>query len=777
MPDFGALLQAAASPRPVARSTRSSRSSASSSFAHVRTSDADSGESLAGSIGSRGGVTRLRLIRTDEEAFVSKCRHAIGNRGQDQNQVPTKLCLKSKVETREDCGTEHRGELHVLEPNSLYISAGPNKLYSRPHLACSFLQEDFIQNLLEQSKEMSVWNALFTDISNAVQDEGTDHTLSADTFERWQTGLSKPLQTPARIRTRAITSPSAGSVLTEDADDEMGNMPPTPEVPLNFILEESVQQEWRDGGLPESLIAELQSLHDAVEGAASASVALHRDFSGIALLQGRDIRHLDVRLQSAENSLGSPTPVPGVIAGNLWAATAVLGGNLESVQGGDAAGIDALSQDVQAFRTRTHDRVAQLETGLADVIALIGSYRDNFDILEAQIETLLVPDRTPEHGTASSHVSVAEEALGTRRRPVAVEDRDVSSDMQSQMDSLKAEMTLVKRAVDKKKGFIQSFPDILPGVNTQQDVYAWVTANFGGGNGDGDDSNDSVFDDLAGEGVGDPTYAGFSDIYSAFAVFEDLNSVSTKGETLQELDRIHMAGVKHPFEAIIIYSLKKIVPGIFGEGLPSGTSSHLVSVKDAIAWDSDFSDNPDCKPGLKQILEERLEEVESQIKEVIASSYTRKGLTGPADLAKDMLTKTMKFLKLILNEISRVNRNLTSRSGYSLMEAWCLVTQTFRGIFVYIGKARTAIRSLSPKDPPALNTARVLHVMLRTHDLMDEFVQAEIKNHPIVSSEYVKFLATHSGRREIAEVRTEVKNLSTMCSANQSMLAKLKKKD
>ena len=409
MPDFGALLQAAALPRPVARSTRSSRSSASSSFAHVRTSDADSGESLAGSIGSRGGATRLRLIRTDEEAFVSKCRHAIGNRGQDQNQVPTKLCLKSKVETREDCGTEHRGELHVLEPNSLYISAGPNKLYSRPHLACSFLQEDFIQNLLEQSKEMSVWNALFTDISNAVQDEGTDHTLSADTFERWQTGLSKPLQTPARIRTRAITSPSAGSVLTEDADDEMGNMPPT--------------------------------------------------------------------------------------------------------------------------------------------------------------------------------------------------------------------------------------------------------------------------------------------------------------------------------------------------------------------------------PGLKQILEERLEEVESQIKEVIASSYTRKGLTGPADLAKDMLTKTMKFLKLILNEISRVNRNLTSRSGYSLMEAWCLVTQTFRGIFVYIGKARTAIRSLSPKDPPALNTARVLHVMLRTHDLMDEFVQAEIKNHPIVSSEYVKFLATHSGRREIAEVRTEVKNLSTMCSANQSMLAKLKKKD
>ena len=79
MPDFGALLQAAASPRPVARSTRSSRSSASSSFAHVRTSDADSGESLAGSIGSRGGATRLRLIRTDEEAFVSKCRHAIGN--------------------------------------------------------------------------------------------------------------------------------------------------------------------------------------------------------------------------------------------------------------------------------------------------------------------------------------------------------------------------------------------------------------------------------------------------------------------------------------------------------------------------------------------------------------------------------------------------------------------------------------------------------------------------------------------------------------------------
>jgi hypothetical protein len=38
------------------------------------------------------------------------------------------------------------------------------------------------------------------------------------------------------------------------------------------------------------------------------------------------------------------------------------------------------------------------------------------------------------------------------------------------MKALKSEMSLMKRSSDSKKGFIKSFSDILPGVNTFEDV-------------------------------------------------------------------------------------------------------------------------------------------------------------------------------------------------------------------------------------------------------------------------------------------------------------------
>jgi hypothetical protein len=56
--------------------------------------------------------------------------------------------------------------------------------------------------------------------------------------------------------------------------------------------------------------------------------------------------------------------------------------------------------------------------------------------------------------------------------------------------------------------------------------------------------------------------------------------------------------------------LKKIVPGIFGEGLTKSGASYLSALPTAEQWDSDFSTNPDVKSGLKQVLEERIEECE-----------------------------------------------------------------------------------------------------------------------------------------------------------------------
>ncbi len=52
--------------------------------------------------------------------------------------------------------------------------------------------------------------------------------------------------------------------------------------------------------------------------------------------------------------------------------------------------------------------------------------------------------------------------------------------------------------------------------------------------------------------------------------------------------------------------------------------------------------------------------------------------------------------------------------------------------------------------------------MLKIHEVMREYEELEIKNHPAVSSEYVKFLATHVGFNEARSIRVSVAEVEKM---------------
>jgi aminopeptidase C len=49
--------------------------------------------------------------------------------------------------------------------------------------------------------------------------------------------------------------------------------------------------------------------------------------------------------------------------------------------------------------------------------------------------------------------------------------------------------------------------------------------------------------------------------------------------------------------------------------------------------------------------------------------------------------------------------------------------------------------------------------MFQTHDKMDEFLNENISDHPSVSSEYVKFLASNSGFEQVDKLDTQVTKL------------------
>jgi len=53
----------------------------------------------------------------------------------------------------------------------------------------------------------------------------------------------------------------------------------------------------------------------------------------------------------------------------------------------------------------------------------------------------------------------------------------------------------------------------------------------------------------------------------------------------------------------------------------------------------------------------------------------------------------------------------------------------------------------------------MLWAMLKAHMKMEEYIQAEFKDHPTIASEYVKFLATNSGYETVTTLQAKINSL------------------
>jgi polyhydroxyalkanoate synthesis regulator phasin len=103
--------------------------------------------------------------------------------------------------------------------------------------------------------------------------------------------------------------------------------------------------------------------------------------------------------------------------------------------------------------------------------------------------------------------------------------------------------------------------------------------------------------------------------------------------------------------------------------------------------------------------------------------------------------------------------SLHVHSKFTKEQAWSLLTQLVTRIFTDMAKVREGVlMSLRTQDEES-TCAAVLWTVFQTHDKMDEFFNANISDHPSVSSEYVKFLASNSGFEQVDKLETQVTKL------------------
>jgi hypothetical protein len=91
--------------------------------------------------------------------------------------------------------------------------------------------------------------------------------------------------------------------------------------------------------------------------------------------------------------------------------------------------------------------------------------------------------------------------------------------------------------------------------------------------------------------------------------------------------------------------------------------------------------------------------------------------------------------------------------GFPLIDGWLLATEIVARVCKALNTAQSEVRDVSTKSTPHRNTARILYAMLRVHDIIEDYMTLEIKNHPSVSSEYVKFLAAHATFKDVVGLK------------------------
>jgi hypothetical protein len=208
-------------------------------------------------------------------------------------------------------------------------------------------------------------------------------------------------------------------------------------------------------------------------------------------------------------------------------------------------------------------------------------------------------------------------------------------------------------------------------------------------------------------------------------------------------------------EAMALGALRQSVPRLFHNSSSAtyGSSKHQ-SFLSRLQAHKNWSDGGH---GMKPWMTARVAVVRKSILQDIANTLSSGSLAY--QVAVDALSRSVAWVNLLMTFIDSSYESLHVHSKFTKEQAWSLLTQLVTRIFTDMAKVREGVlMSLRTQDEES-TCAAVLWTVFQTHDKMDEFFNANISDHPSVSSEYVKFLASNSGFEQVDKLETQVTKL------------------
>ena len=120
------------------------------------------------------------------------------------------------------------------------------------------------------------------------------------------------------------------------------------------------------------------------------------------------------------------------------------------------------------------------------------------------------------------------------------------------------------------------------------------------------------------------------------------------------------------------------------------------------------------------------------------------------------LNATVTFLTQLLGFIDTIYEKLHTHSKFSADQAWSLTTQILDRVCEDLYAPKEGVAAAMTVEDPASICSHMLWSCFRTHDVMTTYIDHNFENHPAISAEYVKFLATNSGYDKVEKMELVV---------------------
>ena len=234
-------------------------------------------------------------------------------------------------------------------------------------------------------------------------------------------------------------------------------------------------------------------------------------------------------------------------------------------------------------------------------------------------------------------------------------------------------------------------------------------------------------------------------------VADDLKKTEKITEQLRKLKKL---GFHTPAEARAVdsfaYSLPRVFAGDGEDQVYSADKSYFGSCKTFALWSTK---GWGYWARIKLSMDNVRTAFEQQIKASIPANDQTYNLFMLA--VSDVYSWIEGFEKEIISDMCTglVANQFSDAAG------WSLSTRLGVRVLDEVGQHRVGVGSLISANEGDSNAAHVLYASFRTLDMMSVFKKFKYKNHPCISSEFVKFMASNSGMDSVKKLEVRVKTL------------------